>query len=120
MAVVLQYGFGTIDGAYWPAALGLSLGMAAISLPFLGFAALLGPAGLGLGATLMLFLGNPLSGIAAGPAYLPDGWGDVGRLLRTRRRRDLRPTTSTGYAASVARVCSGAVRIEKWPWPGWM
>ncbi|MGA5196550.1 hypothetical protein [Streptomyces exfoliatus] len=38
-------------------------------------------AGFGLGAVVVMFLGNPLSGVASGPHWLPDGWVTVGQLL---------------------------------------
>ncbi|MEV0616456.1 hypothetical protein AB0I81_24290 [Nonomuraea sp. NPDC050404] len=50
VAAVLQYGFGSLHGTYWLTALGLALGMAALSIPFLGLESLLGMAGLGVGA----------------------------------------------------------------------
>ncbi|MEV4187462.1 hypothetical protein AB0J28_39140, partial [Streptosporangium canum] len=80
VAAVLQYGFGSLHGGYWRTALGLSLGMAALSTPFLGLESLLGMAGLGAGAAVMMLIGNPLSGMA-GPYWLPTGWATLGQLL---------------------------------------
>ncbi|WP_433362750.1 hypothetical protein [Streptosporangium sp. CA-115845] len=80
VAAVLQYGFGSLHGDYWLTALGLSLGMAALSIPFLALESLLGFAGLGVGATVMMLLGNPLSGMA-GPHWLPTGWATLGQFL---------------------------------------
>ncbi|MEV6863430.1 hypothetical protein AB0M44_20800 [Streptosporangium subroseum] len=80
VAAVLQYGFGSLHGTYWLTALGLSLGMAALSIPFLALESLLGFAGLGVGAAVMMLLGNPLSGLA-GPYWLPTGWATLGQLL---------------------------------------
>ncbi|MDH2426909.1 hypothetical protein [Sphaerisporangium sp. TRM90804] len=80
VAAVLQYGFGSLHGTYWLTALGLSLGMAALSIPFLALESLLGIAGLGAGAAVMMLLGNPLSGLA-GPHWLPAGWATLGQLL---------------------------------------
>ncbi|MEV8637278.1 hypothetical protein AB0395_37110 [Streptosporangium sp. NPDC051023] len=80
VAAVLQYGFGSLHGAYWLTALGLSLGMAALSIPFLALESLFGMAGLGAGAAVMMLLGNPLSGMA-GPYWLPSGWATLGQLL---------------------------------------
>ncbi|MEV6201351.1 hypothetical protein AB0M64_15385 [Streptomyces sp. NPDC051771] len=77
----LQYGTGSLTGAYWVTALGLSLGMAALSTTFIGLEALLGFAGLGAGAAVMMLLGNPLSGLATGPYWLPSGWATFGQLL---------------------------------------
>ncbi|MFB4284729.1 MULTISPECIES: hypothetical protein [unclassified Nonomuraea] len=41
-AAVLQYGFGPLHDTYWLTALGLALGMAALSIPFLALESLLG------------------------------------------------------------------------------
>ncbi|MEV5413132.1 hypothetical protein AB0K60_30380 [Thermopolyspora sp. NPDC052614] len=80
VAAVLQYGFGSLNGNYWLTALGLSLGMAALAIPFLALESLFGMPGLGLGAAVMILLGNPLSGMA-GPYWLPSGWATLGQLL---------------------------------------
>ncbi len=77
----LQYGTGSLSGTYWINALGVSLGMAALSMTFIGLEALIGFAGLGIGAGLMMFLGTPLSGLSSGPHWLPDGWSTFGQLL---------------------------------------
>ena len=77
----LQYGTGSLSGTYWLTALGVSLGMAALSLTFIGLEALIGFAGLGAGAAVMMFLGNPLSGLSSGPHWLPGGWSTLGQLL---------------------------------------
>lgn len=79
--VVLQYWFGTVDGPFWATAAAVSLGIAAISLTILGLESLLGYPGLALGALLMVFIANPLSGMATGPLWLPTPWGTIGQLL---------------------------------------
>ncbi|MFI5955954.1 ABC transporter permease [Cryptosporangium sp. NPDC051539] len=81
VASILNWWFGSIDGNVLPVAAGLSFGMAAVSLTVLGLESLLGVAGLGLGGALFVLLGNPLSGIAAGPEFLPAGWGTFGQLM---------------------------------------
>lgn len=78
---VLQFGFGSVDGNYLTTSLALALGVAAISLFILGLESLLGLPGLGLGAVLMMFIGNPLSGMATGWQWLPSPWGLIGQLL---------------------------------------
>lgn len=78
---ILQYWLGAIDGPFWATAAGVGLGIAAISLTVLGLESLLGYAGAGIGALLMVFIANPLSGIATGPAWLPQPWGDIGQFL---------------------------------------
>ncbi|MFI8490726.1 hypothetical protein [Streptomyces rubrogriseus] len=81
VTAVLQFGIGTLDGDYWVTSLGLGLGMAALAVPFLGLESLLGYAGFGVGSVVMMFLGNPLSGLTTGPYWLPDGWSTLGQLL---------------------------------------
>ena len=78
---ILQYWLGAVDGTYWGTAAGVALGIAAISLTVLGLESLLGYAGIALGALTMVFVANPLSGMATGPAWLPQPWGDIGQLL---------------------------------------
>ncbi|MBV7673869.1 hypothetical protein STHAL_30970 [Streptomyces halstedii] len=77
----LQYGTGSLDGDYLLTSLGMSLGMAALVTTLLGLESLIGMAGFGLGAVVIMLLGNPLSGFASGPHWLPDGWATLGQLL---------------------------------------
>lgn len=81
VTALLQYGTGSVDGTYWLTSLGLTLGLAALSTTFIGLEALLGYAGIGLGAAVMMLLGNPLSGLATGPHWLPAGWAAFGQML---------------------------------------
>ncbi|MFD9421455.1 MULTISPECIES: hypothetical protein [unclassified Streptomyces] len=52
-----------------------------MSTTLLGLQALLGMAGFALGSALMMLRGNPLSGLAIGPHWLPTSWAAVGQLL---------------------------------------
>ncbi|MFI5867486.1 hypothetical protein [Streptomyces sp. NPDC051546] len=81
IAAVLQFATHSVDGNYWLTTLGLILGTAALSTTLLGLQALLGMAGFALGGALMMLLGNPLSGLATGPHWLPTGWAALGQLL---------------------------------------
>ncbi|GAA3389614.1 ABC transporter permease [Cryptosporangium minutisporangium] len=80
-ASVLTWWFGTVDENMVQVALGLAFGLAAVALTVLGLEAVFGIAGIGLGAALFVLLGNPLSGLASGPEFLPSGWGAFGQLL---------------------------------------
>lgn len=80
-AAVLQFGFGAFDGAYWQISLVISAGILAIASFVLGLGTLLGRSGIALGALLMLLVANPLSGLANGPDWLPQPWGDTGQFL---------------------------------------
>lgn len=77
----LQYGTGSLTGNYWITALGLTLGMAALTLTFAGLDALFGATGIGVGALVMMLLGIPLTGLGTGPYWLPSGWSTLGQLL---------------------------------------
>ncbi len=79
--VMLRFVFGAVDDGFWLATLGIVLGIAAISLTVLGLHRLLGYGGIAIGAVIMLFVSNPLSGLATGPQWLPHPWGDFGQFL---------------------------------------
>lgn len=81
LVAVMQFGVGTVDGDYVLTALALSLGVAAVSLTILGLQSLLGMPGLGIGALLIMFVANPLSGLATGWQWLPAPWGAIGQAL---------------------------------------
>ena len=78
---ILQFWIGTLEGNYWEAALTMILGIAAISLTVLGLESLFGYPGLLVGALIMLFVSNPLSGIPTGSQWLPHPWGTIGQWL---------------------------------------
>lgn len=81
VGAILQYGFGALDGSYWLTSLSIAAGILAISATVLGLGTLIGTPGIGIGALTMLFVANPLSGLANGPQWLPGVWGEVGQLL---------------------------------------
>ncbi|MFC6714549.1 ABC transporter permease [Branchiibius cervicis] len=100
VTAILQFWIGTLEGNYWEAALTMILGIAAISLTVLGLESLFGYAGLLLGAMVMLFVSNPLSGIATGSQWLPHPWGTVGQWL---------PIGATGNAMRGVGFFDGAL-----------
>ncbi|WP_222942302.1 hypothetical protein [Actinoplanes teichomyceticus] len=81
MAAILQFWFGSIGGAYLANAGAVALTVAAISTTLLGLEALLGYPGFGLGAALMMLVGNPFAGSATAPEMLPGWGGALGQLL---------------------------------------
>lgn len=81
LAGILQGWLGVVAGNYWLTSSVIALGIAAVALPLLGLEWLIGTAGLGLGAAVMMLLGNPLSGLSSAPEMLPEGWGTLGQLL---------------------------------------
>lgn len=74
---------GVSGGNFWTAAAAISLTVAAYALVVAGLVRVLGVAGAGLGALLLIIVGNPLSGIASSPRLLPGPWGEVGQWLPT-------------------------------------
>lgn len=78
---ILQFGFGSVDGNYVLTSVTLALGLAAISFFVLGVASSLRVPGLVLAVLLMMFVANPLSGMATGWQWLPEPWGLIGQWL---------------------------------------
>ncbi|HEY5880140.1 MAG TPA: hypothetical protein VIU11_14620 [Nakamurella sp.] len=74
---------GVTDGAYLAVSSAIALTVAASALVVAGATRLMGPAGVAVGALLLMIIGNPLSGIASSPRLLPAPWGEVGQWLPT-------------------------------------
>lgn len=55
--------------------------MLAIGSAVAGLAALFGPRGIGIGALLMVLLGNSFSGVTSAPQLLPEPVGAIGQWL---------------------------------------
>ncbi|MEV5972769.1 ABC transporter permease [Streptomyces sp. NPDC051921] len=72
---------GAFTGSWWSEAGVLALTVLAVGSTFTGLAALIGRPGLGLGALLMILLGNPFSGVSSAPELLPAPVGTVGQWL---------------------------------------
>ncbi|MFF4787056.1 ABC transporter permease [Streptomyces griseorubiginosus] len=72
---------GALTGNWWAEAGTLGLATLAVSAAVAGLAALVGPAGIGAVAFLVMFLGNPFSGAASAPQLLPEPVGAVGQWL---------------------------------------
>ncbi|MEV8022305.1 ABC transporter permease [Streptomyces sp. NPDC086554] len=80
-AAVTHSWLGVLTGNWWAEAGALGLSALAVSGTVAGFAALLGPAGIGVGALTMVLLGNPFSGVTSAPQLLPEPVGLIGQLL---------------------------------------
>ncbi|GGV22176.1 membrane protein [Streptomyces longisporoflavus] len=72
---------GVLTGNWWAEAGVLSLSTLAVGATVAGCAALLGPAGIGVGALVMVLIGNPFSGVTSAPQLLPEPVGFIGQLL---------------------------------------
>ncbi|MFI5715526.1 hypothetical protein [Nocardia sp. NPDC051750] len=78
---ILQFWFGSLSGSHLANAGAVALSIAAIALTVLGLESLFGYAGIGIGAVIMMLIGNPLSGTATAPEMLPGRSGALGQLL---------------------------------------
>ncbi|MGK5695596.1 ABC transporter permease [Streptomyces sp. URMC 128] len=72
---------GALGGDWWAEAAALSLSTVAVGGAVAGLAALVGPAGTGIGAALVMLLGNPFSGATSAPQMLPEPAGAIGQWL---------------------------------------
>ncbi|MDT9687631.1 ABC transporter permease [Streptomyces sp. P9(2023)] len=72
---------GVLAGDWWTEVGVLGLTVLAIGAGIAGLAALIGKPGIGLGALLMILLGNPFSGVGSAPELLPAPAGALGQWL---------------------------------------
>ncbi|MFD5205022.1 ABC transporter permease [Streptomyces sp. NPDC058375] len=72
---------GVITGDWWTEAGVLALTVLSIGSAVAGLAALFGTRGIGLGALLMVLLGNSFSGVTSAPQLLPEPVGAIGQWL---------------------------------------
>ncbi|WP_369198296.1 ABC transporter permease [Streptomyces djakartensis] len=72
---------GALAGDWWVEASALGLSTLAVGAAVAGLAALVGPAGTGIGAALVMLLGNPFSGATSAPQMLPKPAGAIGQWL---------------------------------------
>ena len=93
---------GVSGGNYLAEASAISLAVATSGLVVAGLARLMGAAGVGVGALLLVIVGNPLSGIATSPRLLPGPWGEFGQWLPTGAGGTLLRTAAYFPEASVA------------------
>ncbi|WP_294627351.1 ABC transporter permease [uncultured Rothia sp.] len=81
-ALILNVWFGLVPGDFatlWAAFGATYLATASF---IVGVSALSSPlAGLGLGAVVTMFIGNPISGASMPSAFLPGAWGQIGQMM---------------------------------------
>jgi hypothetical protein len=80
-ALVADTWLGIVEGDWLTNAGAFALTFAAIAGAMVGLHSLLGRAGLGIGALVMVFIGNPFSAAATAPELLPQPVGGLGQLL---------------------------------------
>ena len=82
-ALFTQTWLDAVPGSWLGIAGSVALAVAAIGAAVTGLAALLGRAGIGIGAATMMLVANPWSGVANAPELLPEPAGAIGQLLPT-------------------------------------
>ncbi|MFF9205055.1 ABC transporter permease [Streptomyces sp. NPDC014986] len=70
-----------VPGNWWAVAATFGLAALAMGATVAGLAGLLGQAGIGLGAFVIMLFGNPFSGAASAPEMLPEPAGAIGQWL---------------------------------------
>ncbi|MET4638751.1 hypothetical protein [Mycetocola sp. 2940] len=78
IAAILQPWLGVLHGDFLVNSAAVGLALLAIAAPFLGFTAVFGRAGIGVGVILFVLIANPIASAAAPPQFLPEPWGAVG------------------------------------------
>jgi hypothetical protein len=81
VAPAAMHGLGVLTGPYLVEAGAVALLALAIGASVTGLGAVAGYPGLGLGALLVFFAANPISGLTSAPELLPKPWGAIGQLL---------------------------------------
>ena len=73
--------FGILQGDTLALVAAVTMAVLAVSAPIVGLTSVIGPAGIGVVAVVMMFLGNQISGAAAPWQFLPSPWGVVGQFF---------------------------------------
>ncbi len=111
LAGLLQGWLGALDGDYWATSAVLASGVGATAFAVLGLHSVLGTVGLALGGAVVVLLGNPLSGAATAPEFLPGGWSELGQLLP--------PGATVSALRSVAFFDGAGAAGPLWVLAGW-
>ncbi|GIG00262.1 hypothetical protein [Catellatospora citrea] len=111
IAAGAMHGIGVLTGSYLATAGAIALLALAVSATVAGLGAVLGKAGIGLGALLVFFSGNPISGLATAPELLPAPWGTIGHFLP--------PGAGAGLLRSVAFFDGAGAAQPLWILVNW-
>lgn len=104
---ITQGWFGILQGAFVPNIAAAGMSVLAVSALIVGLTSVIGPAGIGVAAVLMMFIGNQISGAAQPWQFLPQPWGVVGQFFppgagaTLLRNLSYFPNASTAQAWSV-------------------
>ena len=108
-AGIVQSWLDVVEGDWIVNAGVLGLTVLAIGATVTGLYALLGGAGIGVAAVLMVFIGNPFSGAGSAPELLPEPVGGIGQLLPPGAGANL--LRSTGFFDGAAAGVPAAVLL---------
>src|SRR5699024_677219 len=81
LGLIMQTWFGILQGDFGLNALAIGLSIAATAGLINGFVSLIGPAGIGIGAVLTMFIGNPIASLNQPKEFLVGAWGDIGQFF---------------------------------------
>lgn len=81
LTLILHTWYGALQSSFGVTMLALALAVAAISAVVTGLYGLLGRAGIGVGAVLMMLIGNPLSASAMPVEFMLRPWGEIGQWM---------------------------------------
>jgi hypothetical protein len=84
---ILQGWFHVLQGDFWINSAAVGLGISATAAIITGLSALIGRAGIAVGAVITLFIGNPISALTQPREFLPAPWGERRPVVRARRLR---------------------------------
>jgi hypothetical protein len=79
--LIAQGYLGALPGQHLETWAVLALMMYALASTVASLVALIGPPGMGLGALVLVFVGNPFSGSSSAPELLPKAVAEIGQLL---------------------------------------
>ncbi|MCZ9308955.1 ABC transporter permease [Corynebacterium uberis] len=105
VSAILTWGYGTLDANVWATTATIAAGIAATSFVATGLGSWLGLGGVGIAAILTIFVSNPLSGLATGWWWLPQGWGALGQWM---------PIGAAGHALRSVAFFDGAGATQQW------
>lgn len=81
IALVMQTWFAFLQGSFWMNILGITASILATSAFVVGFAALLGRAGLAIAAVVTMLFANPISAAATPWQFIAAPWGTIGQYF---------------------------------------
>jgi hypothetical protein len=115
-ALVADTWLGIVEGDWLANAGAFALTFAAIAGAMVGLHSLLGRAGLGIGALVMVFIGNPFSAAASAPELLPQPVGGLGQLLPPGAGANLLRSTGffDGAGARITSRCWRSGPCSAW------